>query len=343
MSTSRRTRVLVTGATGFLGTQALRALAAHPEAEPIAACRTPARLPDWFTGQVRPGDLLDPGYRRAVVRNVDVVCHLGTWGAFWAHRTQERTHFMEPAIDLADQARMAGVRRFVLAATVAIGTPSRDGEPVDDFSPPRYTGFWPHADRLIDVDHHLKETSGEGTGMVTLRLGHFVGAGNTLGLIPALVPRLRTRLVPWIDGGRARLALVGDTDLGAGVAAAALAERLAPYESFNICGPEFPTARAVIEFVASEIGVPAPWFSVSYRTGYGFGKLMETLHPILPGADPFLTRSLVHVAEDWPCPSDYATRKLGYIPHKDWRTAVRESLRWLGTQRQGWPRLAQQV
>jgi nucleoside-diphosphate-sugar epimerase len=335
------TRVLITGATGFLGGQVLAALRADPRAEPIAACRTPARLPEDFTGEVRAGDLLDAGYRRSVVRGVDVVCHAGTWGAFWGHAEQERRHFLEPALDLLDNARAAGVRRFLLASTVAVGTPSRQGAPVDDFSPAARTGFWPHADALIELDRHMRETSGQGTEMVTLRLGHFAGAGNTLGMVPALLPRLRTRMVPWLAGGRARLALVADSDLGQGMALAALADGLDPYESFHICGPEFPTMREVLEFIAAETGLPAPRISVPYGAGYAFGRLMELLHPVLPGSSPFLTRSLVHVAEDWYCPSDYAGRKLGYRPQKDWRTAVRETLTERAAQGYAWPRLAQ--
>lgn len=84
---------------------------------------------------------------------------------------------------------------------------------------------------------------------MNLRLGHFVGAGNHRGMVPALVPRLRTRLVPWLAGGRARMALVADTDLGEAFALACTAPTLDDYESFNICGPSFPTAREVFEFI----------------------------------------------------------------------------------------------
>ncbi|MFJ4013256.1 NAD-dependent epimerase/dehydratase family protein [Streptomyces sp. NPDC090026] len=334
-------RVLVTGATGFLGGHTLSALAADPRAEPVAACRDPDRLPEGFAGEVRTGDLRDAGYRRSVVRGIDVVCHAGTWGAFWGHRREERTLFLEPALDLLARARAAGVRRFVLASTVAVGTPSRNGRPVDDLSPLRPTGFWPHADRLIDLDHHMRAAAGQGTEMVVLRLGHFVGAGNALGMVPALVPRLRTRMVPWLSGGRSRLALVADTDLGQGMALAALAEGLDPYESFNICGPSFPTMRDVLEYVCEETGLPAPRFSVPYGAGFAFGGLMEALHPVLPGSAPFLTRSLVHVARDWYCPSDRAAQKLGYAPAKDWRTAVRETLGARPPEGSRWPDLAQ--
>jgi nucleoside-diphosphate-sugar epimerase len=334
-------RVLVTGATGFLGRNVLAALGATGGVDPIAACRTPSRLHPGFTGEVRAGDLRDPDYRRTVVKDVDAVCHTGTWSSMWGHREEERTHFLEPASDLAEQAVRAGVGRFLLASTVVIGTPAADREPVGDFSPTRTTGFWPHLDRLVELDRVMRENSHRGTQMVTMRLGHFVGAGNQVGIVAALAPRLRTRLVPWIDGGRARLPLVADRDLGEAFALAAGADGLDDYESFNICGPEFPPAREVIGFIAAETGFPRPWYGVPRPAAHAFGWLMERLNPVLPGSSPFLTRSLVHLAGDWFCPGTYAADKLGYVPRTDWRTAVREALAELKGEGYPWPRLAQ--
>lgn len=336
-----RTRVLVTGATGFLGSTILKALMQRPDVEPVAACRTPERLVPEFSGETRPGDLLDPDYRRSVVEGIDVICHAGTWSAFWGHEEQERTHFLEPTLDLIEHAITAGVRRFMLASTVAIGHSSHDSVPRDDFSPTQHTGFWPHLDRLVDADHYMREHSGRGMQMITMRLGHFAAAGSGVGLVPALVPRLRTYMVPWLAGGRARMPLVGDTDLGEAFALAATADGLDDYESFNIVGPDLPTAREVIELVAEESGSPRPLFSVPYAAGHAFGWLMERLHPVLPGSSPFLTRSLVHVAGDWPCRNDYASEKLGYDPKKGWRTAVREAVAESRNQGFPWPRLAQ--
>jgi hypothetical protein len=68
---------------------------------------------------------------------------------------------------------------------------------------------------------------------------------------------------------------------------------------------------------------------------------METLHPVMPGSSPFLTRSIVHLCEDWHCPNDYAQKKLGYTPRKDWRVAVREHLADLRKEGFPWPRLCQ--
>ena len=336
-----KVRVLVTGATGFLGRNVLAALGKRHQVTTVAACRTPARLQPEFAGEVRAGDLRDPGYRREVVAGVDVVCHTGTWGAFWGHQRLERSHFYQPTRELLEQSIAAGVRRFLQASTVVIAEPAKGGAVIDDFALTAYTGFWPHLDRLIDLDRDMRANSHRGTQMVTMRLGHFVGAGNQLGLVPALVPRLRTRLVPWLAGGRARLPLVADTDLGEAFALAAVAGGLEDYESFNICGADFPSAREVIGFIADQAGLPPPRFSAPYPAGMAFAWLMETLHPVLPGSAPFLTRSIVHVARDWLCPTDYAAHKLGYVPRKHWRTAVRESLADRRARGFPWPPLAQ--
>jgi hypothetical protein len=149
--------------------------------------------------------------------------------------------------------------------------------------------------------------------------------------------------VPWIAGGRARLALVAGSDLGEAFAAASGATGLDSYESFNICGPEFPTTRQVFSEIAQQAGVPEPLFSARRWSAYLFGWLMESLFPLLPGKAPFLTRSLVHVSEDWFCATEHARRKLGFSAGVDWRQAVSESIRERRVHGFPWPALAQAV
>lgn len=343
MTQPKALRVLVTGATGFLGGNVLKALMALPQLEIIAACRRPAKLPEGFQGEVRAGDLLDANYRRAVVQDVDVICHTAAWASMWGHSELERALFFEPTIDLIEQAIRGGARRFIQTNTVAIGAVRRDGSAHDDFSATAYTRFWPHLDHLIDIDRYMQSNSQRGTQMVNLRLGVFIGKGNRLGILPALLPRLRSYLVPWLAGGHSRQPLVADTDLGQAFARAVTADKLNVYESFNICGTEFPTLRELITFIAKETGFPQPLYSVPYFAGYGFAWLMEKLHPLLPGSSPFLTRPIVHLSEDWWCPNDYAQQKLGYMPLRDWQTVVREHLADLGAQGYPWPRLAQAI
>lgn len=340
---SSKCRVLVTGATGFLGKNVLLALAARGDLHVIAACRSAERLPAGAANAVRIGDLRDPGYRGALVEDVDVICHCGTWGAFWGHAKLERERFFEPARDLMERAVERGVERFIQNSAVVVAPVRRDGGRIEESSPAARAGVWPHLDRLADLEHHMRALRGRGTRMIVLRLGHFLGRGNGLGMLSALLPRLRTGLVPWLAGGRSRLPLVADTDLGRAFALAATATGLDDFETFNICGPSFPRAREVIELMAERSGASPPRVSVPFSLGYAFGWLMEKLHPILPGRAPFLTRSIVHVSEDWFCATEGAEQKLGYRPEKDWRVAALESLDEIAQAGYPWPKLSQVV
>lgn len=327
--------VLVTGATGFLGSHVLEAFMANTDVRLIAACRNPARLPAGFEGEVRQGDLTDSHYIKQLVQGVDIVCHAAAWTSLWGHRQEEQRRYREPTKALIDAAIASGVQRFIFDSSVVVSGPRRDGTPIGDHEPARHPGVWPHMDIVADIENYMREQSGRGTSMVALRCGHFAGARYNLGFLSLLLPRLKTHLVPWVAGGKARVPLVDGRDLGDAYVLAANADRLDGFESFNVCGPAFPTMREVIDFVHAEIGIPRPHFGVPLWGAYVFGWLMETLNPLLPG-DPFLTRAIVFLGEDWYAPSDLARQRLGYEPKFDWKEAIRRQLN--DMDRQGYPK-----
>lgn len=334
------TIILVTGATGYLGGHILEALRDAAGVTVVAAARDRGRLPEWFAGEVRVGDLTDPTYRRDVVRGIDVVLHAGTWSTFWGHAQAERELFLEPSLDLIDQAVGAGVSRLVFASTVALSTPAPPGSPVADNAAAVKRGYWPHLDRMVEVEDHMRSQAGA-TEMVSLRLGHFVGAGASLALVPALVPRLHTRLVPWVAGGSARLPLVSGRDMGRAFALAAGAGGLPAFASINVVGQEQPTAREAFSFIAEQAGVAKPWYSVPVRAAFAFARLMEAVHPLTKARAPFLTRALVHVGLNWHASDKLARRLLGFEATVHWREAVSESIEERRAGGFPWPALAQ--
>jgi nucleoside-diphosphate-sugar epimerase len=326
--------VLVTGATGFLGSHILKALLPHHDVHPIAACRNPSKLLPGFAGEVRQGDLTDRAYVKSLTQGVDVICHVAAWTSMWGHKRQEERLFRGPTIALIDAAVEAGVKSFIFdSATVVVGA-RRDGASVGDREAAKHSGFWPHVDVVVDIEQHMRARSGSGTAMVAMRCGHFVGERYKMGFLSLLLPRLRTHMVPWVGGGRARLPLVDGRDIAEAFVLAAKADGFKGFESFNICGPSFPTVSEVIDFLHAETGVPRPHFNVPYRAAYTFAWLMEKLNPVLPG-DPFLTRSIVFLGEDWYAPNDLATKSLGYVPKVDWKDALRHQLKDMA--RQGHP------
>jgi len=312
------TKVLVTGANGFVGSHVLAALQQRGDLQVIAACRDEKKLPPGFNDQVRVGDLRDAAYRKVVVEGIDVLCHAAAWTSLWSHRGKSRQLYLEPSLGLIEVAKAAGVRRFVNISTTSAAAPESSGDPMSRGIP---RPFWPHLCNVIAIEDALRKLSAPAFQVINLRLGIFAGQRYGLGILPMLVPRLKTHLVPWVGGGRTSLPIVDGRDIGQAFALAATVDGLADYEGFNIVGPEVPTVRQVINYLHNESGLPLPHFGVPFAIAYPFAGLMEKLDALVPW-EPLITRSIIHLLEETGADNGKAERQLGYRPVHHWRDAV---------------------
>lgn len=314
--------VLVTGANGFVGSHVLEALGQREDLRVIAACRDAGKLSGNFSGEVRVGDLRDQSYRQSLVAGVDVLCHAAAWTSMWGQRENSQHQFLEPGLELIKAARAAGVKRFVNTSTTSAAAPRHSSNPM---SPGISRAFWPHLSNVIALENELRTLAGPDFQVVNLRLGVFAGRRYGLGLLPILVPRLKTHLVPWVDGGRTSLPIIDGRDIGQAFALAATASSLADYEAFNIVGPEVPNVRQVVTLLHDEFGLPKPHFGVPFAIAYPFAFLMEKIDSLVPW-DPLVTRSIIHLMEEVGVDNTKAERLLGYRPEHDWREAVRAQM-----------------
>lgn len=316
------TSILVTGATGFVGSHALEALMRRPELNIIAACRDPLKLPAGFKGETRPGDLRDPAYRGRLLDGIDVICHCMAWTSLFGHGHRSRDLYQEPTLALLDAAVARGISRFVNVSTTSAAAPERSADPM---SRGTLRPFWPHLVSVVAIEDAMRERAGGNTAMINLRFGIFAGRRYGLGILPILAPRLKTHLVPWVRDGRTALPITAGADIGEAMALAATAPGLSGYEGFNIVGPEVPTVRQVIEFLHDEYGLPLPHFSVPFPIAYAFAWLMEKLDPLLPW-EPLVTRSIVHLLEEVDADNQRAEQRLGYQPSVEWRGAIKAQM-----------------
>jgi nucleoside-diphosphate-sugar epimerase len=311
------TTVLVTGATGFAGSHILSALRDAPVAL-VAACRDPGRLPAWFTGEVRQGDMRDAAYVDALPKGVDIVCHAAAWSSMYGNRRNGEERYLKPTLRLLDAVERRGASRFLFPSTHGAAPV---GEGRDARVPGRAPGFWPHLGVVVAIENEMRRRASDRLCMVNLRLGLFVGENYSLGLLPILTHRLKTHLVPWVNGGKPPLPLIDGADVGQAFRLAALNPDLRGYEAFNILGPTIPTMRDLVTHLHSAYGYPKPHFSVPFWIAFPFARLMCALDPVAPW-DPLIAPSIVHLLQDFKVGNDDAAARIGYRPSAPWKDAV---------------------
>lgn len=315
--------ILVTGANGFVGTHTLQYLMKQPGIKLIAACRDKTRLHPAFEGEVRQGDIRDEVYLQQLFDGVDVVVNAIAWTSLWGNKQASDALFLRPLINMIKVFESSQAQKWVNISTTSAAAPEHSADAMSEGIP---RAFWPHLNNVITIENTLRALAGQQKTVINMRLGLFAGEDYALGLLPVLVPRMKTHLVPWVAGGKTGMSIIDGRDIGQAMGLAAVKEGLTGYHSFNVVGPEIPTVREVIEFIADEYALPRPHFSVPFAIAYPFAWLMEKLDPLVPW-EPLIVRSIIHLLQNTGATNARATQLLGFHPQYHWRQAIAAQMR----------------
>ncbi|MBD0676064.1 NAD-dependent epimerase/dehydratase family protein [Streptomyces sp. CBMA156] len=237
--------VALTGATGFIGTGVLAALAARG-----VRVRALARKPPEDAGAGAAwvaGDLADPEALTELCAGADVLVHL-------ASRVGGGTEECEAVNDRGTAALMAaatraGVRRIVHLSTAAVyGEGPHSGIEVDEVPPAPVSEA--SRTRLLGERHALA------AGGHVLRPGLVLGTGDRW-VVPALAELVRRVPVRW-EGGNARLSVVDRTDLARLITVLALDGHAVPPGVHHASHPEPVRGGDLIAALAALGLLPAP-------------------------------------------------------------------------------------
>jgi nucleoside-diphosphate-sugar epimerase len=170
-------RVLVTGATGFIGYEVALQLA-QAGMRPRLAVRRPLRaaLLSRLDAEIVAADLTRPASLRRAAEGMDAVIHLGARASFESYRLLRPT-IVEGSRSLIRAAAEAGVRRFVHGSSLFV-YPSVQGR-ID-----RDTPVGPPLDygraKLEAEEVLTEESSRAGISFLAIRLPHVYGARDLL-------------------------------------------------------------------------------------------------------------------------------------------------------------------
>jgi len=174
---SRLQNVLVTGATGFIGIEVSRQLAAEGM-RPRLMVRRPLRgiMLKNLDARIIQADLRSYGSLDRALREIDTVIHLGARAAFEPY-PRLYPSIVKGSLNLLQAAAEAGVETFVFGGSLLVYGDS--GEPIDQETPPDPASGYGRA--KLEAELRMQEMAAErGVCFVSLRLPHVYGAHSLL-------------------------------------------------------------------------------------------------------------------------------------------------------------------
>jgi len=308
-------KIVVTGATGFTGSHVLESFDDNENV--IAACRDANKLPSFYQKEAMVGDMHNEEYIETLTSKADVLCHTASWAEMNGTVEDSEREYLKPTLYLINRAIANGVKRFVFLS--AITSKPIEEERLHTSLPLK--DIWAHYATIMKIEAYLKSVSGQGMEVVVLRVGYFTGKNYALGLLPILLPRLKTHLVPWIEQGKTTLPLIDGADIGLAFTLAATVPLKESINMIDIVGKEIPTVREVFNYLHDKHGYPLPHFSVPFGFAYVFARSMKALHKLLP-FDPLIVPAVVLLLEETHANNENAQKLLGYRPQVDWKESI---------------------
>ena len=323
-------RVLVTGATGFIGGHLARYLAAQGHHVRALVRRDSLALAEAGV-ELTWGDVTDPEATQAAVREVEAVFHLAAVRDVWGTpESVYRRVNVEGTRHLLEAAAGAGVRRFIYCSSVGVA---------------RYPGnltadeTLPYSEPTSQVLYHRTKAQAEQMALQWVSSGRVpalvvrpvitYGPRDEHGFVTRLITLLAQGRLVWVGSGRNHVDLVYVDDLVAGMEAAL--ERGAVGRVYILSGTAPIRVRALVDKTCNLLGKHPPRIRVPVSCARLAGWAMETLYRVARrGTAPFITRDKVAtLTVDRGFSHARASRELGYQPQVDYDEGLHRTVGWL--------------
>lgn len=277
-------RVLVTGATGFLGGHLVRSLRGLG-VDVVAVGRNAEKLAA-LGGSALRCDISRP-ILAAYVPDIDMIVHCAALSAPFG----KRADFIEANVDgtqnIIALAQAKDVRRIVHISTPSIYFSYQDQLDVAESYPlPEPVNHY--AETKATAENLIREQLGERS--IILRPRGIYGPGDTA-LLPRVLRAAQQRPLPVLRGGQAAIDLTYVGDVVDAIIAALKAPDQACGAAYNVSGGEMLTIRNIVDQACQRAQITPRWRPVPLGPAMLLAGVVQTLAALRPNApEPAITR-----------------------------------------------------
>ncbi|MGF1531724.1 MAG: NAD-dependent epimerase/dehydratase family protein [Puniceicoccaceae bacterium] len=325
-------KVLVTGATGFVGGELARRLVAQGFQIKGTGRRRAPELEELGI-EMHYGDLATDVLSEDLFDGCELVYHVAAKAGIWGRRSDFYEANVRATERVLKGAQEAGVRRFIFTSTPSVTFNGRAIQNGDENLPltrsriSEYAWTKSLAEALV-----LRENGKDGMRTVALRPHLIVGGGDNH-LLPTILDRAAKGKLKQVGNGRNRVDITHVDDVVEAHlrAAEALRGGLKGGGAYFINGGNPVELWPWLNRVCAEAGVTEIRRKVPFVLAYPVGWVCEIIWKALGWThNPPMTRfAASELAKDHYFSSAKAARELGYLPKADPWTGVEDFLaRW---------------
>ena len=316
--------ILVTGASGHVGANLVRALLA--QGRPVRALvHRDRRALAGLDVEAVAADLAEPSTLRAAFRGVEVVYHLASSISINLESWDEVERVnLQGTRNVIEACLQNDVRRLLYFGSIHAYDHAPFDQPMDEDRPlltDSRAAPYERSKALAELEtrHSLDRGLDAVILIPTAIAGPFDFRPSYLG--QALQLLARGRIPALVRGG------YDWVDVRDVVDGAIAAERLAPRGTRYILSGHWHSLREVAQFVANNTGMPAPRFSVPIWLAQLAQPIMAKLAQV-SGAQPIYTRPMLHAMKsNHNISHARASRDLGYSP-RPFQQTINDTLKW---------------
>ncbi|MEQ9307688.1 MAG: NAD-dependent epimerase/dehydratase family protein [Marinoscillum sp.] len=323
-------RVLITGATGFLGSRTTQEFAKNPRYTHILATgRTlsPERrvMADHVTYLL--GELTDEAFvSRLFQQPVDLVINCASLSSPWGkYEDFYQANVVSQQILIA-QSVLSSVKRFIYISSPSVYFRFRDQLDVTENTvfPPKMVNDY--ARTKLEAERLLERSS---LSYVTLRPRALIGAGDTV-IMPRLIRSYESGKLKIMGSGENQVDLTPVANMVDAIILAAEASQIHSNQAYNISNGQPVNLWQAINDILQMIGHEPVKKRIPYWLLMTIAWFMEiTARHLTRDQEPTLTRYSVGVlAHSFTLNIDKATKNLGYVPRQTVEEAMKEFADW---------------